>query len=90
MQWITPYLSCWLSFADLGVLPYLLWLSGEALTLAMAPTVTIPLSLCVAIWTLTYKTDKESTSSSRREIKGKGEMVPCCTILFFAVFLLIF
>ncbi|MEX2705598.1 MAG: hypothetical protein Q6352_010095 [Candidatus Freyrarchaeum guaymaensis] len=78
MQWITPYLSYWLYFADLGVLPYLLWLSGESLTLAMAPTVTIPWSPCVAIWTLAYKTYhkdrqriRESLQKRRTEITKK-------------------
>lgn len=56
MQWITPYLNYWLYFADIGVLLYIIWLSGESLTLAMALTVTIPWTLCIIIWTLAYRT----------------------------------
>ncbi|MEX2753209.1 MAG: MFS transporter [Candidatus Freyarchaeota archaeon] len=56
MQWITPYLNYWLYFADVGFLLYILWLSGESLTLAMALTVSIPWILCVLIWTLAYRT----------------------------------
>ena len=56
MQWISPYLSYWLYFADIGLLLYILWLSGESLTLAMALTVSIPWTFCVLIWTLAYRT----------------------------------
>ncbi|MGQ9722603.1 MAG: MFS transporter [Candidatus Jordarchaeum sp.] len=56
MQWISPYLNYWLYFADVGFLLYILWLSGESLTLAMALTVSIPWTFCVIIWTLAYRT----------------------------------
>ncbi|MFB0561930.1 MAG: MFS transporter [Candidatus Lokiarchaeia archaeon] len=78
MQWISPYLNYWLSFADLGFLLYILWLSGESLTLAMALTVSIPWTLSFLIWTLAYKTyykDKrrihELLEQRRKEITKK-------------------
>jgi MFS family permease len=78
MEWITPYLNYWLYFVSIPLLLYILWLSGESLTIAMALTVVIPWSASFCIWTLAYRTyykDKariqELREQRRKEITGK-------------------
>nr|MDO8082553.1 MFS transporter [Candidatus Freyarchaeota archaeon] len=78
MQWITPYLSIWLLFVDVPLLLYILWLSGESLTFAIALTVAIPWAASFSIWSLAYRTyhkDKakihEFLEQRRKEITKK-------------------
>ncbi|MFB0561931.1 MAG: MFS transporter [Candidatus Lokiarchaeia archaeon] len=75
MQWISPYLNYWLYFTDVGILLYILWLSGESLTLAMALTVTIPWTLSVIIWTLAYKTYYKDKSKIHEFLKQRRKEI---------------
>jgi MFS family permease len=78
MEWITPYLNYWLYFVSIPLLLYVLWLSGESLTIALAFTVAIPWTASFIIWTLAYRTyykDKakihEFLEQRRKEITKK-------------------